>query len=58
LFFYEAGQNYALTTGAGKVSAYGWTEAQQPTSTPELSTWALLACSGLAGFVLRRRRKA
>jgi hypothetical protein len=27
-------------------------------STPELSTWALLACSGLAGFVLRRRRQA
>ena len=25
---------------------------------PELSTWMLLACSGLAGVVLRRRRKA
>jgi hypothetical protein len=25
---------------------------------PELSTWMLLACSGLAGLVLRRRRKA
>lgn len=27
-------------------------------STPELSTWALLACSGLAGLVFGRRRKA
>jgi MYXO-CTERM domain-containing protein len=27
-------------------------------STPELSTWALLACGGLVGLVLRRRRKA
>jgi len=26
--------------------------------TPELSTWALLACSGLALFIPRRRRKA
>jgi hypothetical protein len=25
-------------------------------STPELSTWALLACSGLAGLLMRRRR--
>jgi len=27
-------------------------------ATPELSTWMLLVCSGLAGLVLRRRRKA
>jgi hypothetical protein len=24
---------------------------------PELSTWMLLACSGLAGLVIRRRRR-
>jgi hypothetical protein len=27
-------------------------------STPELSTWLLLGCSGLAGVALRRRRRA
>ena len=30
--------------------------ATTPGSTPELSTWMLLACSGLAGLVLRRRK--
>jgi MYXO-CTERM domain-containing protein len=25
---------------------------------PELSTWMLLACSGLAGLVIRRRRRS
>jgi len=29
-----------------------------PPRTPELSTWALLACSGLVGVALRRRRKS
>jgi MprA protease rhombosortase-interaction domain-containing protein len=61
LFAYDAGQNWA--TQSGDVSAYGWTGARQsqdpnPPATPELSTWALLACSGLAGFALRRRRQS
>jgi hypothetical protein len=46
---------------------YGWFTMDDVTydagggpgnGTPELSTWVLLACSGLAGLVLRRRRKA
>jgi hypothetical protein len=35
-----------------------YNEAVDAHGSPELSTWMLLGCSGLAGLVLRRRRKA
>jgi hypothetical protein len=34
------------------------TDAMDHNGSPELSTWMLLACSGLAGLVIRRRRRS
>lgn len=41
----------------GPDAAYGIIERGLAPATPELSTWALLACTGVLGAAVRRRRK-
>ena len=49
LFAYDTGTNHAQHSG--EVSAYGYTAP-----TPEPVTLVLLACGGLVGFAVRRKR--
>jgi MYXO-CTERM domain-containing protein len=52
-FKHDGGDNYGLILDNVKL-----VQEDGRGSTPELSTWMLLACSGLAGLGLWRRRKA